>query len=78
MFDFPSEIGGLLGPAITNDPKGYAKDAIVLRFINNNDTDVRFVDQYGAGMTRVAATLQFTVPGIPAMFAGDEIGARLE
>src|SRR5215218_150067 len=78
VFDFPSEIGGLLGPAVTNDPKGYAKDAIVLRFINNNDTDVRFVDQYGAGMTRVAATLQFTVGGIPAMFAGDEIGASYQ
>jgi cyclomaltodextrinase len=78
VFDFPSEIGGLLGPAVTNDPKGYAKDAIVLRFINNNDTDVRFVDQYGAGMTRVAATLQFTLPGIPAMFAGDEIGASYQ
>jgi len=78
VFDFPSEIGGLLGPAITNDPKGYAKDAIVLRFLNNNDTDVRFVDQHGSGMTRVAATLQFTVPGLPAMFAGDEIGASYQ
>jgi cyclomaltodextrinase / maltogenic alpha-amylase / neopullulanase len=77
VFDFPSEIGGLLGPAVTNEPKGYAKDAIVLRFINN-DTDVRFVDQHGAGMTRVAATLQFTIPGIPAMFAGDEIGASYQ
>jgi glycosidase len=26
----------------------------------------------------VAATLQFTVPGIPAMFAGDEIGASYQ
>jgi cyclomaltodextrinase / maltogenic alpha-amylase / neopullulanase len=77
-FDFPSETGALLGPAITNDPDGYAPDAIVMRFINNNDTGVRFVDQYGAGMTRVAAVLQFTLPGIPAMFAGDEIGASYE
>jgi cyclomaltodextrinase / maltogenic alpha-amylase / neopullulanase len=49
-----------------------------MRFINNNDTGVRFVDQYGVGMTRVAAVLQFTLPGIPAMFAGDEIGASYE
>jgi cyclomaltodextrinase len=77
-FDFPTETGALLGPAITNDPQGYAPDAIVLRFINNNDTGIRFVDQYGVGMTRVAAVLQFTLPGIPAMFAGDEIGASYE
>ena len=39
---------------------------------------MRFVDQYGAALTRVAATLQFTLPGLPAMFAGDEIGASYE
>jgi cyclomaltodextrinase len=77
-FEFPQETGALLAPAITNDPDGYAPDAIVMRFINNNDTGVRFVDQYGAGMTRVAAVLQFTLPGIPEMFAGDEIGASYE
>jgi len=74
-FDFPTETGALLDPALTDAPKGYAPDAIVLRFINNNDTGVRFIDQYGVALTRVAATLQFTVPGMPAMFAGDEIGA---
>jgi cyclomaltodextrinase / maltogenic alpha-amylase / neopullulanase len=77
-FDFPSETGALLAPAITNGSKGYAPNAIVMRFINNNDTGVRFVDQYGAPMTRVAAVLQFTLPGIPEMFAGDEIGASYE
>jgi cyclomaltodextrinase / maltogenic alpha-amylase / neopullulanase len=77
-FDFPSETGSLLGPAITNGSKGYAPDAIVMRFINNNDTGIRFVDQYGTPMTRVAAVLQFTLPGIPEMFAGDEIGASYE
>jgi glycosidase len=77
-FDFPSETGALLEPAITNGSKGYAPNAIVMRFINNNDTGVRFVDQYGAPMTRVAAVMQFTLPGIPEMFAGDEIGASYE
>jgi cyclomaltodextrinase len=75
VFDDPGELQPRLAVAVTNHPKGYAADAIVLRFLNNNDTDVRFVDRHGAGFTRVAATLQFTLPGIPALFAGDEIGA---
>jgi cyclomaltodextrinase / maltogenic alpha-amylase / neopullulanase len=78
VFEFPQEIQPLLAAALTNEPTGYAADAIVLRFINNNDTDVRFVDRHGPGLTRVAATLQFTVPGIPALFAGDEIGASYQ
>jgi len=78
VFDFPQESGALLAPAITNDPKGYPADALVMRFLNNNDTDVRFVDRYGPELTRVAATLQFTVPGLPEMFAGDEIGASYQ
>jgi glycosidase len=75
VFDRPQETGSRLAAAITNPPKGYAPGATVLRFLNNNDTDVRFVDRYGPALTRVAATLQFTVPGMPALFAGDEIGA---
>jgi cyclomaltodextrinase / maltogenic alpha-amylase / neopullulanase len=78
VFDSPREIRRLLAAAVTNDPKGYAPGAIVLRFLNNNDTDVRFVDQHGPGLTRVAATLQFTLPGMPALFAGDEIGASYQ
>jgi cyclomaltodextrinase / maltogenic alpha-amylase / neopullulanase len=78
VFEFPQELQPLLAAAITNDPEGYAPDAVVLRFLNNNDTDVRFVDRHGPGFTKVAATLQFTVPGIPALFAGDEIGASYQ
>jgi hypothetical protein len=78
VFDFPQEAAALLHGALTNGGKGYDDDAIVMRFLNNNDTGIRFVDQYGPELTRVAATMQFTVPGIPAMFAGDEIGASYE
>jgi glycosidase len=77
-FGFAQATGALLAPAITNGTRGYPRDAIVMRFLNNNDTGVRFVDQYGPEVTRVAATLQFTLPGLPAMFAGDEIGASYE
>jgi len=78
VFDFPKESGALLTPAITNAPQGYAPDARIMRFLNNNDTNPRFVDQYGQALTRVAATLQFTLPGVPEVFAGDEIGASYD
>ncbi len=78
VWEYPQEIQGLLVPSLTNQDRGYPKDAIVLRFLNNNDTGVRFVDQYGVEMTRVASTLQFTVPGVPLIFGGDEIGARYQ
>lgn len=77
-FEFPQEAGALLAPALTNGGRGYAPDALIMRFLNNNDTGIRFVDQYSPDLTRVAATLQFTVPGIPSLFAGDEIGASYE
>ena len=78
VWEYPQEIQGLLVPSLTNQDRGYPKDAIVLRFLNNNDTGVRFAEQYGVEMTRVASTLQFTVPGIPLMFGGDEIGASYQ
>ena len=77
-WEFPQEIQALLVPSLTNQDRGYPKDAIVLRFLNNNDTGVRFAEQYGVEMTRVASALQFTVPGIPMLFGGDEIGARYQ
>jgi cyclomaltodextrinase / maltogenic alpha-amylase / neopullulanase len=77
-WDFPQEAQALLAPTLTNQGQGYPKDAIVLRFLNNNDTGVRFLDQHGVDMTRVASALEFTVPGIPLLFAGDEIGASYQ
>jgi glycosidase len=74
-FKFPQEAGTLLKSSVD---KKYAPDALVMHFLNNNDTGARFVYQYGAGITRVAATMEFTLPGVPEMFAGDEIGANYE
>jgi glycosidase len=47
----------------------------VLRFLDNNDTGTRFVDKVGVERARVAAVLMMTVPGVPAIWAGQEIGA---
>jgi cyclomaltodextrinase / maltogenic alpha-amylase / neopullulanase len=48
---------------------------LVLRFLDNNDTGTRFVDRVGVERARVAAVLMMTVPGVPALWAGQEIGA---
>jgi cyclomaltodextrinase len=74
-FEFPEAVSDFIVPALTNSGKGWSKDTLILRFLNNNDTDVRFVDQFGPGTTKVASAMEFTVPGVPLMFAGDEIGA---
>jgi glycosidase len=50
----------------------------VFHFLNNNDTGPRFVSTYDSDTTRVAAALLLTLPGVPCVYTGDEIGAQYD
>lgn len=51
---------------------------MVFRFLDNNDTGLRFIERYGAQRARLAAVLLLTLPGLPMIYTGQEVGARFE
>jgi glycosidase len=67
-----------LREALTYGGQGIPKGGLVFRFLNNNDTGARFPYKYGFDNTRVAAAMEFTLPGLPLVYGGDEIGANYD
>jgi glycosidase len=65
-----------LGESITAARAG--RQFMVMRFLDNNDTGERFVTRHGIEQARTAAALLFTLPGMPLIFAGEEVGAAFE
>lgn len=64
--------------ALTNEGEGFDADALILRFTDNNDTGERFVTRHGPERVPVAAALTMTVPGLPLVYTGAEVGAAYE
>lgn len=62
------------GIAASIDPARGAQ-ALTLRFVDNNDTGDRFAVRHGHEMARLGAALTMTLPGIPLVYTGQEVGA---
>ena len=71
-----ARIARSLRAAITIPDPLIDPDALIFRFLNNNDTEERFITRYGPDRTRVATAMLVTLPGVPSFFTGDEVGAE--
>lgn len=73
VFDDPERIGPALDGALASEATPMDR---VVRFIDNNDTGERFVTRHGVPLTRLAAALVHTLPGLPVIYTGEEVGAE--
>jgi len=71
-------IGESMVEVLTDDGRGYHQNALVMRFLNNNDTGQRFISSYGVDFYRTALAMLLTLPGLPCLFTGDEVGAEYQ
>lgn len=63
----------LIRESLTNRGNGWHPDAKVLRFMENNDT-FRFLEHHTVDQSAMAAAFLFSLPGIPLIYNGQEIG----
>jgi cyclomaltodextrinase / maltogenic alpha-amylase / neopullulanase len=71
-------IGKAMVDVLTDGGQGYHEDALVMRFLNNNDTGQRFASTYGVDFYRTALAMLLTLPGLPCLFTGDDVGAEYQ
>jgi hypothetical protein len=76
MFPGPPNLNQL-HDAITNYGYPYPQYHYPFRFLENHDEE-RYIAYNTANQTKLAATLLLTIPGIPMIYAGQEIGTTTQ
>ena len=68
LSDFETTIASYL-------PGSYPSYLIPFRYIENHD-QARFISQYNIDQTKLAASILLTLPGLPMIYAGQEVGEQ--